>query len=315
MPATRPSTPLIRAALLASATLAAGCAYATAVADTATGGEKYALVVGVSDYPGTLLDLPLVAADVRAVTAMLTGTLGFAPENLRVLESEQATRGAILDGITGFLGQAGANDVALFYYSGHGTRLKDNVAVTGPADPESDDRDEALVAHDQLLVDDEISHALNSIGAGRVLVLFDSCHSGDATRADLSRGMPKSADIGEVSKYIDLPEDFRIPPLQAGAGGAGSAPLLDTTREGRLFIAASAEDELSWVAPNLGLSLFTYFLTERAAQSADLSFEALVGEISPRVNQFARQYFQVPQSTHLEGSSATARMTLGEFFE
>lgn len=304
---------LLIAALVACSLAPSG--FAAQAAPQSNGADRYALVVGISDYPGTLLDLPLVAQDVASVTAMLTGHFGFAPENIRVLESEQATRQAILDGITGFLGQAQPSDLAMFYYSGHGTRTEENVAVGAPLDPEADGQDEALVTYDELLVDDELAFALQSVAAGRLLVLFDSCHSGDATRADLSVGQPKSADIAQVSKFIELPEHFRIPPTGSLENADAAGGMLDISAEGRLFVAASDESELSWVAPNLGQSLFTYFLTDRMATAGDKTFEELMSEVSPRVNQYAQQYFQVPQSTHLEGSEATARTQIGEFFK
>lgn len=288
--------------------------YADDSAPVSQEGGRYALVVGISDYPGTLLDLPLVTQDVLAISTMLIDHFDFAPEDILVLESEQATRQAILDGITGFLGQAGASDLAVFYYSGHGTRTEGNVAIGAPLDPEADGQDEALVTYDELLVDDEMAYALQSVAAGRLLVLFDSCHSGDATRADLSVGQPKSADIALVSKFIELPEHFRVPTLESAGAADLAGGMLDISADGRLFLAASDESELSWVAPNLGQSLFTYFLTERMATASDKTFEELMSEVSPRVNQYAQQYFQVPQSTHLEGSSLTARTRIGEFF-
>jgi hypothetical protein len=276
--------------------------------------RSYALVVGVSDYPGTLLDLPLVNEDVKAITLALTDTLGFRPEDILVLQDEAATREAVLDGITGFLGAAGERDLALFYYSGHGTRVDKNVALGPDLDPEADGQDEALVTHDELLVDDEIAHALQSVRARRLLVLFDSCHSGDATRADLSRGQPKSVEYEQASKYIELPTEFRLPDVAAAGIGAVGDSELGLAGGSRLFIAASNEEELSWVAPDLGLSLFTYFFTDRLAGARDKSFEELVGEVSPRVSQYAQQYFQVPQSPHIEGSAEAAAARIGAFF-
>lgn len=276
--------------------------------------RHYALVVGVSDYPGTLLDLPLVSEDVKAITSMLTGALGFRPEDILVLQDEAATREAVLEGLSGFLGSAAEDDLALFYYSGHGTRVEKNVALGPEVDPEADGQDEALVTYDELLVDDEIAHALQSVKARRLLVLFDSCHSGDATRADLSRGQPKSVEFAQASKYIELPSEFRVPDLDAARLGSGDDGELGLAGDGRLFIAASNEEELSWVAPDLGLSLFTYFFTDRIAGAQDKSFEELVGEVSPRVNQYAQQYFQVPQSPHIEGSAEAASTRIGDFF-
>ena len=166
------------------------------------------------------------------------------------------------------------------------------------------------MTYDELLVDDEIAHALQSVKARRLLVLFASCHSGDATRADLSRGQPKSVEFAQASKYIELPSEFRVPDLDAARLGSGDDGELGLAGDGRLFIAASNEEELSWVAPDLGLSLFTYFFTDRIAGAQDKSFEELVGEVSPRVNQYAQQYFQVPQSPHIEGSAEAASTAL-----
>ena len=75
--------------------------------------------------------------------------------------------------------RANNGDVAVLTFSGHGTWEVDN-----PAHPdESDNRDEALCAHDGNILDDDIRNILNSLTRDvSFLVISDSCHSGTVTR-------------------------------------------------------------------------------------------------------------------------------------
>lgn len=109
--------------------------------------------------------------------------------NLRLLEDEQATYRNIIDSFASHLGQAGADDVALFYYSGHGSQ-----AWTHPIfrTIESDTLNETLVCHDSRqagvfdLADKELAVLVERVSqrAGHVLVILDACHSGSGTRGE-----------------------------------------------------------------------------------------------------------------------------------
>ncbi|MEL6615419.1 MAG: caspase family protein, partial [Bacteroidota bacterium] len=94
-------------------------AVATPVRAPADG--RFALLVGISDYPGTRDDLPSGEHDVEAMRRVLVERYGYRPENVRTLLDRDATRGAIRAAIGTHLGQA--RTTALLYVSAHGVRL------------------------------------------------------------------------------------------------------------------------------------------------------------------------------------------------
>jgi len=106
--------------------------------------DKYALLVGINDYPGTGSDLLGPVEDAEAMRAVLMDRYDFDPENIVMLTDENATRSAIANAFIRHLGQAGPDGVAVFFYSGHGTQMQGNIGISAPLDPEEDGIDESL---------------------------------------------------------------------------------------------------------------------------------------------------------------------------
>ena len=105
----------------------------------------------------------------------------------RVLKNEQATREGVITGFQEFLCQATENDVALFYYAGHGAQER-APKVFLPLEP--DGMNETLVCYDSRtttgrdLADKELRYLINQVAKRNphILVLMDCCHSGGGTR-------------------------------------------------------------------------------------------------------------------------------------
>jgi hypothetical protein len=152
----------------------------------ATGGRRLlALVVGVGKYrpagplPGRT---PNDAASIRR---LLTDRYGFPKENVCVLVDEQATTETFRTAFDrALVGRAQAGDVAIFYFSGHGSQVPDDNG------DEASGWDQTLLLHDARaggvkdLVDDELNGMLERLYARttNVFVGLDSCNSGTATR-------------------------------------------------------------------------------------------------------------------------------------
>ncbi len=152
----------------------------------------YALLVGIDDYRA-VRPLRGCVQDVRAVRDHLDATL--APDTrLAVVEllNGKATRAAIIEALRFHLTQAGPDDVALFWFSGHGSQAPvpdwaDFLEPTGMvqtlvcADSHTDDVPD--------LWDKELSVLLDRVAerAGHVTVVLDSCHSDGATRTPIER--------------------------------------------------------------------------------------------------------------------------------
>ena len=178
---------LLSLAFLAVATLAA----------FAQPQERYALLVGVGEYPNLGDDLQLHGPpnDVALMQAYLTGVADFTDENVIRLTDRgprQPRRANILAALDELQGRLTAGDFVLLYFAGHGSRQP---ADSGSAE-ELDGYDEIFLPADvgawrrttrgveNAIVDDEIAEFVNAyrqLGVD-VWAVFDSCHSGTMTR-------------------------------------------------------------------------------------------------------------------------------------
>ncbi|MBK6467883.1 MAG: caspase family protein [Rhodobacter sp.] len=163
--------------------------------------ENYALLVGANEYRN--LDerwwLNGPANDVQLVRDYLTteAPVPFAAENVTMLTDgvegvEPATLAAIRAAFADLTEKAQPGDFIYLHFSGHGTQ-----APALDPDSELDGLDELFLpvdigkwndsvgAVENALVDDEIGALIDGLRAkgADVWVVFDSCHSGTATRA------------------------------------------------------------------------------------------------------------------------------------
>jgi hypothetical protein len=171
---------------------------------------KRAVCVGINDYPGTFNDLSGCVNDANDWAELLRDEFAFG-ENVTLLTDADATKSNILSALGGLIAGARGGDVVVFTYSGHGTWVYDR----GERD-ESDNRDEALCAHDEIILDDELRNVIRQIDRDAYLtVISDSCHSGSVTRAMLKRAYEKDKDAAEnAPKPRYMPPDNEIDALR-----------------------------------------------------------------------------------------------------
>lgn len=152
----------------------------------------YGLLIAVDDYPDPVPPLGGCVNDIRKVKAYLEKEQADLKPKLVVLENEAATKDAIVSGFRDHLGQAGPDDIALVYFSGHGTQED--------ADPdiwpfEADGKLECIVNYDgimkkngdlqyNLIADKELRLLIHDLAETKahVVTIFDCCHSGGNTR-------------------------------------------------------------------------------------------------------------------------------------
>jgi hypothetical protein len=193
--------------------------------------ENYALLIGANQYPSLeerwWLKGP--ANDVQLVATYLTteAPVAFAAENVTVLSdgvagAEAPTLAAIRGAFAELTAEVRPGDFVYLHFSGHGTQAP----ALDPA-TELDGLDELFLPVDigpwsdqvgevqNALVDDEIGALIDGLRAkgANVWAVFDSCHSGTATRAveadDVRvRQLPPEAlgidlDGVEVSRSVD----------------------------------------------------------------------------------------------------------------
>ena len=202
--------------------------------------QQWGLVIGIGSYqdPG-ISDLAYTEADAQAFYDFLTSTQGggLQKDHVRFLLNEQATTAAVKAAFRWLIGQAGAEDLVVIYFAGHGGTGED---VTVPPD-EADGVDEYLVTYDAqktdlfstAVRDDEMADWLASFRCDNVVVILDSCFAAGATRSLEQTGT---------------------------RAGPGNRVFNDLVGPGRLFLAASQEDEFSYEDAALGHGIFTYYL-------------------------------------------------------
>jgi hypothetical protein len=172
-------------------------------------GQVHALLVGIDRYKAVTA-LGGCINDINHAEAFLQHRLG--PQlRPRILHNEEATRGELTEAIRSHLGQAGPGDVALLWFSGHGSEQAVapeywHVEPTGMS--------QSLVCHDSRhndvpdFTDKELSLLLDHIAGhgAHVVVVLDCCHSGSGTRITGARPRTVPANTVVPPASAQLPE-------------------------------------------------------------------------------------------------------------
>jgi len=82
--------------------------------------NAYAIIIGISDYPGSNNDLNYCDDDALAVRNMLINDYNFKPQNIIYLEDSNATQNIINNAFSQIESLIDPDDIFYFYYSGHG---------------------------------------------------------------------------------------------------------------------------------------------------------------------------------------------------
>jgi len=197
---------------------------------------KYALCIGINNYPGTQNDLSGCVNDAKDWASELKGR-GFEVEQLL---DAQATKAAMVEGMRAVIGKAKYGDAVVITYSGHGTWEVDENG------DEPDKRDEALCPYDLAsgpLIDDDLYEIFGDRERGvRLLVVADSCHSGTVARFFREEAEPRRV------KFL-APEDYpqnraRLPRMRL----IERAPARGRSRGGALLLAGCQDTEYSYDA-------------------------------------------------------------------
>ena len=151
---------------------------------------KRALVIGLGEQQDKAWNKINGDKDVPFVQAMLK-IAGF--KSVTTLVNRQATKAGIIGAFKKMVASCKQGDEVYIHYSGHGQQMTD------VHNDEADGLDECWIPYDAYrkacstyhgekhLTDDEVNVYLNAIrnkigSKGKLLVVIDACHSGDATR-------------------------------------------------------------------------------------------------------------------------------------
>ncbi|MGY1727825.1 caspase family protein [Geodermatophilus sp. SYSU D01062] len=218
-------------------------------------GSVFALLVGINDYGGRVSPLAGTHDDVLAFEAFLTAQVPEGRRHVRRLLDGEATRQAVIEGFTKHLSGARDGDVALFYFSGHGS--EEPVAQRYWA-LEPTGWNQTLVCFDSRtpgvpdLADKELNQLVRGITANgaHVVLCFDCCHSGGANRA----GIPPRVRARLAPRLQEpRPDEEYLPEVrQALAGAARDASASATGWHDlppHVALAACESQELSLELP------------------------------------------------------------------
>lgn len=152
----------------------------------------FALLVGINAYPPPVRPLHGAVKDIEGIQAYLekVESAHFELNIYPPVLDKCATKDRIVTLFERHLGKAGPNDVALFYFSGHGVHEEADITYWPE---ERDGKLECLVCYNSItennsyynfLADKEIRWLINNVAASgaHVVTIFDCCHSGDNTR-------------------------------------------------------------------------------------------------------------------------------------
>jgi hypothetical protein len=200
--------------------------------------NAHALVIGIADYAEINPLPPTVLNDARDVHSLLVdpARCGYRPENVHLLLNAEATQAAIREALAELAARSDEASTVLLYFSGHGGHVE-----AGPGAGEYLLPVDTVYASAGSIARTAISgasftEALGAVPAGKMLMVFDCCHSGG---------------IGQV-------KDAAAPAIKAGLPES----YYDRLKEGRgrVILASSRSSEYSYVLPGAANSLFTQHL-------------------------------------------------------
>ncbi|MEH6663991.1 MAG: pre-peptidase C-terminal domain-containing protein [Brevundimonas sp.] len=144
------------------------------------GQRVFAVMVGVSDYPGDHNDLPFTDEDAVKLEEELARQGVLNPASV-VLTNAGATRASVTAAFQRVAAQAGPDDLFIFFFSGHGVQEDSDDSA------ELDGQREMLSLHDGDLSDDELAALFDSVDARLSLLVIDACYSGGFARDIITR--------------------------------------------------------------------------------------------------------------------------------
>lgn len=223
-------------------------AAAASAASAGTGGQTYALLIGISKYKNPQLNLQFADKDAIDFSKMVaTERFGSVPpQNILLLTDEKGTSGAVRNGFQQFLkGKATKSDTVLILLASHGTAevpgTKDSYVLTYDSDPQDLKSTAITMSEVHKLFDEQLSKV------ARVLMFVDVCKAGA---------------IGTIQNT----------PVESDVAGLG-------TTQGTLFgLLASGPKEFSVEGPQFGggHGAFSYFVLKGLTGAADRNKDGLI---------------------------------------
>jgi tetratricopeptide (TPR) repeat protein len=245
--------------------------------------ERYAVVVGVSQYKNRRYDLNYSDKDAIDFQEVLIKFGNFKKENTKLLLNSDATRENIRKIFEGWLkAKLKQNDLLVVFFSGHGAQLPDTDG------DENDGIDECLVPYDfdasdfsSVIVDDTFAYWIKNLQSSKILIIFDNCFSGGAAK---QKGVTLPGVKGALGKD-DFMNDFSR----------------EIPKSGTEIIAACKADQVSFESEELKNGIFTHFLINSISASSDsdqnkiIDPKELFNVVRQQTMAYSKSYFKKVQ--------------------
>ena len=250
--------------------------------------NKSALVIGIGQYEDTEWGKINGDKDVPYVDGFLRNAM-FLTANIQKLVNRQATKSAIVDAFKTLAEQSNKGDIVYVHFSGHGQQMKDM------NNDEKDGLDECWIPYDAYrkpcdkdrgekhLSDDEVNCYLNIIrdkigDSGKLLVVIDACHSGDATRGEDDEVVRGVTDIFEAIKSM-------LWHTSIGRGSSDVNPDARLNDERWITISACKSDQVNTEMRNPAVGKLTYALSEILKNNKVLNNNELIDRLERFIDE------------------------------
>ncbi len=195
--------------------------------------DKWAVIVGISKFKDSDINLRYAAKDARDFYDFLIKEKNFAPDHVQILTDEEATRANILSvlGVSWLPRVAEPDDLVLIYFSSHGS--PSDIDVGGVNYLVAHDTDPKNLFITGIAMQDLARIIKGRVQARRIVLLLDACHSGVA--APSSKGLTRVGNL-DVDKVVQ--------------------------GTGQLVISSSKPSQRSWESARYQGSVFTKHLID-----------------------------------------------------
>jgi Flp pilus assembly protein TadD/uncharacterized caspase-like protein len=259
-------------------------------------GEKYALIVGLSDYPAgkRVTNLRFADKDAELFGEFLRSKRGgsIPRGHIQLLTNEKATRDAIDQALIQFVeGKGGPKNTLIVFIAAHGhyvcTDKDPDLSIAAPCENgkqqpiiivrDGDTEAPTVTGYPMTRLRDLVTRRASEFG--RVLVYVDVCHGGSVNwRAGDSALTPSNVLAG----------------LEAASGRLGIMTASSVELKGK------RQFEYAYESGKLGHGVFTYYLLQGlngAVQAIDgkVLFESVFAQVSTQVLTFTGKLRQVPE--------------------
>jgi hypothetical protein len=195
--------------------------------------DKWALIVGISQFADSSLNLKYPSKDARDFYDFLIKEEHFSPDHVRILTDGQATREHILDelGDKWLPRVAGRDDLVIIYISSHGS--PSDMDVGGVNYIVAYDTDKNRLYSTGIAMQDMCRIIKARVHTDRAVLVLDACHSGAAVPE--GKGLVRSGNV-DVEEIVQ--------------------------GTGQLVISSSEPSQVSWESRSQQNSVFTRYLID-----------------------------------------------------